>query len=155
MLSKRTIIGMIVGAVIIGIGAVSLVGHFGTTTINENYVLDVGASTVYTIPAPKDTAQSMMLVGDAFSVKLESPSDGLQIPETSYKEELELKWTHAEDGDTRIYIQNTGNEELTITGTLIRSFDPIWLTYDFMVMISGVVIIGFSMGFTLRRPKGF
>ena len=155
MLSKRTIIGMIVGAVIIGIGAVSLVGHIGTTTINENYVLNVGGSTVYTIPAPKDTTQSMTLVGDAFNVKLESPSDGLQIPETSYKEELELKWTHVEDGDTRIYIQNTGNEELTIMGTLIRSYDPIWLTYDFMVMISGVVIIGFSMGFTLRRPKGF
>ena len=155
MLSKRTIIGMIVGAVIIGIGAVSLVGHFGTTTINENYVLNVGSSTVYTIPAPKDTNQSMMLVGDTFNVKLESPSDGLQIPETSYKEELELKWTYAEDGDTKIYIQNTGNEELTITGTLIRSFDPIWLTYDLMVMISGVVIIGFSMGFTLRRPRGF
>ena len=155
MLSRRTIIGMIVGSVIIGIGAVSLVGHIGTTTINENYVLNVGSSTVYTIPAPKDTNQFMMLVGDSFNVKLESPSDGLQIPETSYKEELELKWTHSEDGDTRIYIQNTGNEELTITGTLIRSFDPIWLTYDFMVMISGVVIIGFSMGFTLRRPKGF
>ena len=155
MLSRRTIIGMIVGSVIIGIGAVSLVGHIGTTTINENYVLNVGSSTVYTIPAPKDTNQFMMLVGDSFNVKLESPSDGLQIPETSYKEELELKWTHSEDGDTRIYIQNTGNEELTITGTLIRSYDPIWLTYDFMVMISGVVIIGFSMGFTLRRPKGF
>ena len=146
---------MIVGAIIIGIGAVSLVGHLGTTTINENYILNAGASTVYTIPAPKDTNQSMTLVGDAFNVKLESPSDGLQIPETQYKEELDLKWTHVENGDTRIYIQNTGNGELTITGNLIRSFDPIWLTYDFMVMISGVVIIGFSMGFTLRRPKGF
>ena len=155
MLSKRTIIGMIVGAAIIGIGVASLVGHIGTTTINENYILTEGSSTVYTIPAPKDTTQSMTLVGDTFNVKLESPSDGLQIPETSYKEELELEWTHTEDGDTKIYIQNTGNQELTITGTLIRSFDPIWLTYDFMVMISGVVIIGFSMGFTLRKPKGF
>ena len=70
----------------------------------------------------------MMLAGDAFNVSFESPSGGLQIPETSYKEKLELEWTHAEDGDTRIYIQNTGNEDLTITGTLIRSFDPIWLT---------------------------
>ena len=71
MISRRTIIGMIVGSVIIGIGAVSLVGHVGTTTINENYVLNVGGSTVYTIPAPKDTNQSMTLVGDAFNVKLE------------------------------------------------------------------------------------
>ena len=45
------------------------------------------------------------------------------------------------------------NSELTITGTLIRSSDPIMITYDLMVIISGMVIIGFSMGFTLRKPK--
>jgi len=44
---------------------------------------------------------------------------------------------------------------LEITGTLTRSSDPIWFTYDLMVIISGMVILGFSTGFTLRKPKGF
>ena len=60
-----------------------------------------------------------------------------------------------EDGETRIKIQNTGDSELKITGVLIRTSDPIWFTYDLMVITSGMVIIGFSMGFTLRKPKGF
>ncbi len=108
----------------------------------------------------------MDITGDAFDLKLKSPSDGLQIPSAdsentikSFKnrivEPLKLDWVHLEDGETIIHIQNTGNSELEITGVLIRSSDPIWFTYDLMVIISGMVIIGFSMGFTLRKPKGF
>ncbi|MCA9812799.1 MAG: hypothetical protein KC483_08055 [Nitrosarchaeum sp.] len=155
MLSKRTIIGLIVGSVIIAIGVISLVQHVGTITINENYVVEIGDSTLYTIPAPANTTQHMKIVGDSFDLKLASPGDGLQIPLTSYKKEKQLDWTHKEDGDTRIQIQNTGNTELNITGILVRSSDPIWFTYDLMVITAGTVIIGFSMGFTLRKPKGF
>ncbi|MDH3192627.1 MAG: hypothetical protein OEM18_08080 [Nitrosopumilus sp.] len=155
MLSKRTIIGLIVGSIIIAIGGVSLIQHIGTITVNENYLVDVGDSTFYTIPAPANTPQSMRIIGDSFDLKLESPGDGLQIPNTSYKKEKTLDWIHLEDGESKIQIQNTGNTELEITGVLIRSSDPIWFTYDLMVITSGVVIIGFSMGFTLRKPKGF
>ncbi len=156
MLAKRTVIGLIVGIAIIAIGGYSLILHIGTITINENYVVEVGGSTIYTIPAPNHTPQHMEITGDAFDLKFKSPSTGLQIPNmTSYKNELTLDWVHVADGETIIHIQNTGNSELEITGVLIRSSDPIWFTYDLMVIISGMVIIGFSMGFTLRKPKGF
>ncbi len=156
MLSKRTIIGLVIGSAIIAIGGYSLFTHIGTITIYEDYVLGVGDTIPYTIPAPSNTLQHMKIVGDAFDLRLQSPSkDGLQIPNTSYKNELVLDWTHLVDGDTKILIQNTGSSELSITGTLIRSSDPIWFTYDLMVIISGMVVIGFSMGFTLRKPKGF
>ena len=155
MLSKRTIIGLVVGIAIIGIGGANLIQNIGLLTINENYVVGVGDSTFYTIPAPASTEQSMLITGDTFDLKLESPSDGLQIPKTSYKDKLKLDWIHLVDGETKIQIQNTGQTELEITGVLIRSSDPIWFTYDIMVMITGIVIIGFSMGFTIRKPKGF
>ncbi len=155
MISKRTIIGMIVGSAIIAIGGYSLLTHIGPLTVNENYTVAMGDSMSYTIPAPNHTPQSMKIMGDAFDLKLASPGAGLQIPITSYKNELKLDWTHLEDGETKILIQNTGSSELSVTGTLIRSSDPIWFTYDLMVITSGMVIIGFSMGFTLRKPKGF
>ena len=155
MLSKRTIIGLIIGSAIIAVGGYSLILHIGTITVNENYVVAVGDSVPYTIPAPAKTEQSMTITGDAFDLKLESPGAGLQIPNTSHKKELHLNWIHLSDGETKILVQNTGNTELTITGVLVRTSDPIWFTYDLMVITSGMVIIGFSMGFTLRKPKGF
>ncbi len=155
MLSKRTIIGLVVGSAIIAIGGYSLLLHVGMITINEDYVVGVGDSMSYTIPAPAHTSQHMMIVGDAFDVKLQSPGEGLQIPITSHKKEITIDWIHLVDGESRIQIQNTGESELEITGILIRSSDPVWFTFDLMVITSGMVIIGFSMGFTLRKPKGF
>ena len=112
MLSKRTVIGLVVGTIIIAIGGYSLITHIGTITVNENYVVDIGDSTFYTIPAPNHTPQTMKITGDSFDLKLESPANGLQIPKTSYKKELSLDWVHLEDGETKIQIQNTGNTEL-------------------------------------------
>ena len=155
MLSKRTIIGLVVGTAIIAIGGYSLLTHIGMITINEDYVVGVGDSMAYTIPAPASTSQHMKIIGDSFDVKLQSPGDGLQIPITPHKKEITIDWTHLVDGQTRIQIQNTGESELEITGILIRSSDPVWFTFDLMVITSGMVIIGFSMGFTLRKPKGF
>jgi len=166
MLSKITIIGLVVGTAIIAIGGYSLLLHIGMITINEDYVVEVGDSMSYTIPAPNHTPQHMEIFGNAFDLKLQSPGTGLQIPKPgsentfdSFKnridEPLTLDWTHLQDGESRIKIQNTGDSELKITGVLIRSSDPVFFTFDLMVITSGMVIIGFSMGFTLRKPKGF
>jgi hypothetical protein len=166
MLSKRTIIGLIVGSAIIAIGGYSLLLHIGTITIHEDYTVGLGDPMSYTIPAPNHTPQHMEISGDAFDLKLTSPEVGLQIPSSdsettfeSFKNRIEdplvIDWTHLADGESKILIQNTGNTELSITGELIRSSDPVWFTFDLMVITSGMVIIGFSMGFTLRKPKGF
>ena len=166
MIAKRTLIGLIIGSAIIAIGGYSLITHIGTITINENSVFAIGEEVNYIIPAPAHTSQYMQISGDAFNLRLESPFPGLQIPDKtsentieSFKDRIDepliIEWIHLADGETKINIQNTGNTELEITGVLIRSSDPIWFTYDLMVIISGMVIIGFSMGFTLRKPKGF
>ena len=156
MLSKRTIIGLIFGIAIITLGAASLIQHTGLHTDDFQDIIEVGSPAFYTIPAPNHTPQYMMITGDAFDLKLSSPSTGLQIPNvTSYKNELKLNWVHVADGETKIQIQNTGNTELEITGVIITSYQPEIFTLDLMVMITGVIIIGFSLGFTLRKPKGF
>jgi hypothetical protein len=155
MLATRTIIGMIVGGLVIGLGGYSLVNTLGPTiSMDENFVIGPGDNASFSIPAPKDAAQYMKRVGDDFDVKLDSPGDGLNIPNTSYKKELILDWAHTEDGQTKILIQNTGGNELEITANTNQTPDPFGITFDFMVITSGVVILGFSLGFTLRKPKG-
>ncbi|MDC1024113.1 hypothetical protein OAQ83_03400 [Nitrosopumilus sp.] len=156
MLAVRTIIGLVVGSLVIGLGAFALVNSLAPTiSMNENFIISPGASEFFTIPAPKDAPQYMMIVGDSFDLKLTSPGDGLSIPNTSYKKELVIDWSHAEDGQTIIVIQNTGASELEIVANTNQTPDPFGITFDFMVITSGVVILGFSLGFTLRKPKGF
>lgn len=155
MISKRTGIGLGVGSAIIAIGIASLFLHFGIQTINVDETFDLGESTSYHISAPEHTPQTMKITGDSFDVKLESPDGGLQVPLTNHKKEVTFDWVHLADGETKINIQNTGNSEINVIATFRTSTDPLFITYDIMVIISGLVIMGFSLGFSIRKPRGF
>lgn len=155
MLATRTIIGFIVGSAIIGIGVYSLVSGFGFQTIEVDETFGIGEATSYQISANKGADQRMIITGDKFDLQLTSPGGEPEIPSTSFSKETSLNWAHLEDGVTRIQIQNTGSSELHIQATFNITPDPILFTYHLLVIISGLVIIGFSMGFTLRKPKGF
>jgi hypothetical protein len=155
VLSKRTIIGLVVGSAIIGIGIYSLISDIGLQTMQVNETFAVGESTSYQITANEHAVQHMKITGEKFDLKLSSPGDGLQIPKTSHVKEVTLDWTHLKNGVTVINLQNTGSSELKVDATLQVTVDPILFTYHIVVITSGMVIIGFSMGFTLRKPKGF
>ena len=155
MFTKRTTIGIVVGSVIIALGLGSLVIHIGIETIEVDKTFGVAEFISYRLTAPEHTPQTMKITGDAFDVNLESPADGLQIPLTSHKKEVTFDWIHLADGDTRIEIQNTGYSDLHVEATFQVTTDPIFITYDIMVTIAGVVIIGFSLSLSTRKPRGF
>ncbi|MDG7054214.1 MAG: hypothetical protein JRZ95_02725 [Nitrososphaerota archaeon] len=155
MISKRTVIGIGVGSAIIAISIASLFLHFGIQTIEVDETFGLGEATTYRISAPEHTPQKMKITGDTFDVILESPVDGLQVPLTTHKKEVTFDWVHLADGETRINIQNTGNSEIHITATFQTSTNPLFITYDIMVIITGLVIIGLSLGFSIRKPRGF
>ena len=156
MLSKRSIIGLILGSLIIGAAGYSLLTKSGPTVdMTEHFTIAEGMPITLTIPAPANVPQLLQITGDTFDLKLHSPGDGKQIPNTSYKNQLELEWMHVEDGNSKVLIQNTGNKELEITAITKQTPNPFGFTIDLMVLTTGVVVIGFSMGFTMRKPKGF
>jgi len=155
MYSKRTIIGIIVGGIITGIGVYALLTSFGIQTIQVDDTFEIGEGTTYTLDAPNHSEQVLNVTGDDFDMSLKSPKDGLQIPLTSYKEHVSLQWFHLADGQSIIKIQNTGSSELEVVGVVNVTSDPILFTYHLMVIIAGLVIIGFSAGFSIRKPKGF
>lgn len=155
MLSTRTIIGIVIGGAIIAIGSYALVTSFGLQTVNVDDTFQVGESTSYSFSAPKGTKHFLNITADSFEVFLRSPSGGLQIKDEQFKRELTFEWVHLEDGESRLKVNNTGNSELNIKGYMSIFTDPIQITYHLLVIISGVVIIGFSAGFSVRKPRGF
>ena len=155
MLSKRGGIGLGVGGVIIAIGLFSLIQSLGLQTIQVDDTYEVAESTTYEFNAPQHAEQFLNITGNAFHVNLKSPRGGIQIPGEDFKNELSIQWFHLEDGISRLEIQNTGDSELHITGTLQFLTDFIQITYHIMVIIAGLVIVGFSAAFSVRKPRGF
>lgn len=154
MLSKFTIAGIGIGAVIIAIGAYALVTSIGLQTVMLDDKVDVTKSISYQFLAPKSSHQNFKVTGEKFHVKIQTPADGIQKDE-DFKNEITFDWYVLQEGTNTIKITNAGQTELHITGTFQKNTDPLLFTYHFMVITAGIVIIGFSAAFTVRKPKGF
>jgi hypothetical protein len=154
VLTRTTGIGIGVGAAIIAIGLYALVSSIGLQTISVEEKVEINKSTTYHFVAPKSSHQNFKVTGDSFHVKLETPGDGIQKDE-DFKKEITFDWYVLKEGANKIVIHNTGQSELDVVGTFEKNTDPILFTYHIMVITAGVVIIGFSAGFSIRKPKGF
>ena len=156
MLNKYTIVGLIAGCIISGLGVMSMIDFL----VNPIDVMDfdddfgVGESTTFVFQAPENSLQKIMITGDSFDVKVSIP-DNVAKFDDSYKNEADVSWANTISGENIIKIQNTGNSELNAKGTLEKSRDPLFLTYHILVIIAGIVVIGFSAAFTVRKPRGF
>ncbi len=155
MLTKRTIIGIVVGGAIITVGFYALVTSFGLQQVDFDDTLSPGESTTYSFFGPKTSKQWINITGDTFHIDLVTPRGGMQINEEDFKEKLSIEWVHLEDGDTILKLQNTGDSDLNSKGYFTILTDPILITYHILVITAGVIIIGFSAGFSVRKPKGF
>ena len=96
----------------------------------------------------------MTITGDTFDVKILTTDEKNNI-DNSYRNEATFSWTNTVSGENVIQIQNTGKSEFNISGTFEVYRDPLFLTYHILVIIAGIVVIGFSAAFSVRKPRGF
>ena len=155
MLSTRTIIGIVVGSAIAAIGVYALITSFGIHQVNFDDTYSPGESTTYRFFAPMHSKQWINMTGDTFRVDLKTPRGGIQLHDEEYKNELSIEWVHLEDDESVLKLNNTGNSDLNAKGYFTVLTEPIETTYHILVITAGVVIIGFSAGFSVRKPKGF
>jgi len=154
--SKFTIIGLIIGSIISILGASSMVDSFA----NPNEIQDtketfgVGDADKIRFNAPENSLQTLTVTGDAFDLKITTPDESNNVDQ-SIKGTATFSWTNLTPGENIIQIQNTGNSEFTVSGTFELQRDPLFFTYSILVIVAGIVIIGFSAGFSVRKPKGF
>jgi hypothetical protein len=156
VLNKYTIIGLIVGCVISGLGVASMIDSLvNPIEIRQtNDTFGTGDSDKIRFNAPANSFQTLTITGDTFDVKILTVDEKNNIDD-SYKDEATFSWTNTVSGENVIQIQNTGQSEFNISGTFELSRDPLFLTYHILVIIAGIVVIGFSAAFSVRKPRGF
>ena len=156
MLNKYTIIGLIVGCVISGLGVASMVDSLvNPIEIRQtNDTFGTGDSDKIRFNAPANSFQTLTITGDTFDVKILTVDEKNNI-DNSYSDEAIFSWTNTVSGENVIRIQNTGKYEFNISGTFELARDPLFFTYHILVIIAGIVVIGFSAAFSVRKPRGF
>ena len=146
MLYKK-IIGLIIGIIVIIIGIYLLISSIGFVPTVIDETIGSGTSKSYKIHSDNHGVQTMKIIGEKFDLELTSPSDGLQMNRTSYDDELKLDWVHLQDGYSLIDIQNTGSTDLQILATFERTTESTPRMLNFVVIIVGMIIIGFALNF--------
>ena len=156
MLNKYTIVGLIAGCIISGLGVISMIDFLANPVdvMDFDDYFGVGESTTFVFQAPENSFQKLMITGSSFDVKISIPDNVAKFDNT-YKNKADISWINTISGENIIKIQNTGDSELNAKGTLEKSRDPLFLTYHILVIIAGIVVIGFSAAFTVRKPRGF
>ena len=156
MLNKYTIIGLIVGSVISGLGVASMIDSFANPieVRQTDDIFGIGDSDKIRFNAPANSFQTFTVTGDTSDVKILTADEKNNI-DNSYRDKATFSWTNIISGENIIQIQNTGKSEFNISGTFELSRDPLFLTYHILVIIAGIVVIGFSAAFTVRKPRGF
>jgi len=156
MLNKLTIIGIIIGSSISLLGAGSMITSLNSPNeIQEDTTtFGVGDLDKINFNAPENSSQSLTVTGDSFDIKIITPNSSNDV-DGSFKDKASFSWTSDTAGQTIISIQNTGDSEFTENYKFELARDPLFFTYSLLVIIAGVVIIGFSAGFSTKKPKGF
>ena len=94
MLNKYTTIGLIVGGIIIALGIASMIDSF----VNPNEIrqtndtFGIGDSDKIRFNAPANSFQTLVIIGDAFDVKIFTPDEKNNI-DNSYKDKASFSWT--------------------------------------------------------------
>ena len=156
MFSKFTIIGLIIGSIVSLLGAASMIDSFANPNEiqDTNETFGIGDTDKIRFNAPENSFQTLTITGEAFDLKIITPDDSNNVDQ-SIKDKATFSWTNLTPGEIIIQIQNTGNSEFNVSGTFELQRDPLFFTYSILVIVAGIVIIGFSAGFSVRKPKGF
>jgi len=156
MLNKFTIIGIIIGSAISILGVASMATSLNSPNeIQEDTTtFGIGDFDKINFNAPENSVQSLTVTGDSFDIKIITPDSSNDV-DASFNDKASFSWTSKSAGQTIITIQNTGDSGFTENYKFELARDPLFFTYSILVIIAGVVIIGFSAGFSTKKPKGF
>ena len=154
MFTKKTVMGIGIGSLVIVLGSYFLITELSSNTHQVNDIVGIGQNDVFKFNAEKHFHEQLNVTGNSFHVKLKTPSNGLQV-DNDFKNEIIFDWVSLENGEHFINITNTGNSVLHVVGKLNATTDQLRITEHLMVISSGVLIIGISAAFSIRKPRGF
>ncbi len=154
MLTKKTAIGIGIGALAIGLGTFFLIQSLVSNVNVVNDSVDIGKSDVFLFDAQKHFHEFLNVTGSSFHVTLKTPSNGLQVDQ-DFQNNTSFDWYSLADGKHFINVTNTGGSTVHVTGNLEAVQSPLIFMSHILVISSGVLIIGFSAAFSIRKPRGF
>ncbi len=154
MLTKKTAIGIGLGALAIALGTFFLIQSLISNVNVVDDTVDIGKSDIFKFDAQKHFHEFINVTGSSFHVTIKTPADGLQVDQ-DFQNSTSFEWYSLADGKHFINVTNTGGSIVRVTGKLEAVQSPLIFMSHLIVISSGILIIGYSTAISIRKPRGF
>ena len=154
MFTRKTAAGIGIGGFVIAIGVYFLLAGIISHAHQVNETVDIGKSDIFQFYAEKHFRETLNVTGNSFHVKLQSPGDGIQVND-EFKNHINFTWYSLVSGQHTINITNTDGSILQVVGKLEATTNSFELMSHLIVITSGIIIVGISAAFSIRKPRGF
>ena len=154
MLTKKSAAGIGIGSVAVVLGTFFLFQTIMSNVHDVNDTVDIGKSDVFEFDTQEHYYDTLNVTGNSFHVKIKTTPNGFQV-DNDFEKAKSFEWSSLANGKHFINITNTGGSILQVTGKLQAVTNPLIFTSHLIVILSGVLIIGISAAFSIRKPKGF
>jgi len=154
LLTKKSAAGIGIGSVAVVLGTFFLFQTIMSNVHDVNDTVDIGKSDVFEFDTQEHFSDALNVTGNSFHVKIKTTPNGFQM-DNDFEKTKSFEWSSLANGKHYINITNTGGSVLHVTGELQAVTNPLIFTSHLIVILSGVLIIGISAAFSIRKPKGF
>lgn len=137
------------GAAFIAIGIASSVYSNISVDVPLDGKVSAGKTDELTPNMDVGNTASLTLKGSTFNVDIKDPS-GKSIASRSNQTSFSYDLTADKDGQYRFLINNTGTEELAITGHAQTKASPLAFTAPLLLVITGIIVVALALPFRNR-----
>lgn len=136
-------------AVFIAVGIAAAIYSGVAVTVPLDNTLGPGLTDEITPEMEEGGQLSIHATGSTFDFTIQNPA-GNNITSTRDQTDFSYELTADAPGEYTIVIKNTGDSDVTITGTTQTKAGPLGFTGPMMLIITGVIVAGISLRFRRR-----
>jgi hypothetical protein len=137
------------GAVFIAIGIASSVYSNIAVDVPLDGKVSAGKTDELTPNMDVGNTASLTVKGSTFSVKIKDPS-GKAIASRANQTDFTYHLSADKEGQYRFLINNTGSEELAITGHAQTKASPLAFSAPLLLVITGIIVVALALPFRNR-----
>ncbi len=137
------------GAIFIAVGIAAAFYSGVAVEVPLDNTLGPGLTDEITPDMDEGNTLSIHVTGSTFDFTLQDPARN-NLTSTTGQTDFSYDFTAETSGEHRIIITNTGDSDVTITGTTQTKAGPLGFTAPMMLIITGVIVAGLSLRFRRR-----
>ncbi|AIC16603.1 hypothetical protein [Nitrososphaera viennensis] len=149
-MARKTFLAMLAaGAAFIAIGIAASIYANTAVAVPLDGTVKPGLADELSPDMNVGNTASMQVKGSTFDVEVREP-DGVVVVSQKGLSNFTYELTATKAGEHRITIQNTGSQNVQITGTAQTKSSPLELSGSLMLVVTGIIVVGLGLRFRDR-----